>query len=137
MTMAGDMLIDIDLGIEPPDEGLPITVDAEDDWETDDDGDNEKTLYQHYFSSKNAPTGQQGWHAPRVDYQTRIETERSHWIDQEEELTLAYMKWKVYGPGMESEGVETDSFDCRVVALRSKSLKEFCCVARADVPHIA
>lgn len=113
------MLIDIDLGIQAPDEDLPVWNAEDGDWETDgeDTPNGEDNLYRHCLSLGDAQCHQKGWNAPRLDYQTRIETERTHWQDQNEGLTSAYMEWMIHGPKTEDGA---DWFECRAITLKSE-----------------
>lgn len=107
--------------MEAPAEEIPCqAIDAEaSDWETDDEPVDGEGLYKHLLSSNNTPPPKH-WRVRRPDYRSRIEAERRHWSEQQEEITLAYMEWKVYGPRMEQDNEELEWFDCRVISLQGR-----------------
>jgi hypothetical protein len=116
---------------EPPDEPLPLISDLNNGNDDDDDDDDNwidvddqvktsgEVLYQHFLDERNSisrPFASRG--KEPQDYATRLAKEQANWEAQKEELTEAYMAFRVNGSLMEEEGEGTDWFTCKIIDIK-------------------
>lgn len=103
-----------------PDEPLPdmgANDNEEDSWETEE----EEEVFVHCLGDEDkARRNRSIRFTSRIDYKARLLEERKQWQAQEEELTLAYMRWKAEGDYERTDEDGLDQFDCKMISLDGK-----------------
>ena len=117
-----DFDIAADLGEWVPAEPIPDHTNNDDQWD-DIEADNAKDdIFDHFLSASDVKSRQDRpkQYNKTQSYRARLESEKKHWTEQEDQLLNAYMKWNIDGPTMEKDGEGIALFDCTVIGIASE-----------------